>query len=196
MHIRGRFLTCANMISIARIPLSGLACLFIASGRTLAAGLCMFGAIASDSLDGMVARLTGTESDWGRILDPLADKVGIGAFLITLLVIVRIPLWFAGGIILRDILIGSFGLYLAGRLHSPPASSIWGKLSSMLISIFLVRQALWPSLQLSGELLPGVDVLGILAFCMAIISLISYASDAHGKLRKDPGNSEEYTSCI
>ena len=195
MHIRGRFLTCANMISIARIPLSGLACLFIASGSMSAAGVCMFCAIASDSLDGMVARMTGTVSDWGKILDPLADKVGIGAFLITLLVIGRIPLWFAGGIILRDILIGSFGLYLAGKLPSPPASSIWGKLSTMLVSIFLVRQALWPSFQLSGELLPGADILGILAFCWAIICLFSYASAAVSKLKNGP-SSEEYKSCI
>ena len=196
MHLEGRFLTCANMISISRIPLSGLACLFIVSGRNLAAGLCIFGAIASDALDGMIARMTGTESDWGKILDPLADKVGIGAFLITLLLIGRIPFWFAGTIIIRDVLIGSFGLYLAGRLPSPPASSIWGKLSSLLVSIFLVRQALWPSLQLSGELLPGTDVLGIIAFCMAIISLVTYASDAASELRKDPENGEEYTSCI
>ncbi|MEO8505697.1 MAG: CDP-alcohol phosphatidyltransferase family protein, partial [Acidobacteriota bacterium] len=43
------------------------------------AALLIFGAGVLDSLDGRIARLTGTESDFGREYDSLADVVTFGA---------------------------------------------------------------------------------------------------------------------
>jgi len=161
----------------------------------LAAAVFMAAAIVSDFIDGMVARATGTVSDWGKILDPLADKIGIAAFLITLTAIGRIALWFTMVIVIRDILIGCAGLYLVRRLPSPPVSNIWGKLSPLLISLHLARQALLPAIHWPGNLLPGLDLLGTSALCMAILSLAVYASRALSPLRKTSNTDRERTAC-
>ncbi len=195
MGVSGGFLTAANLISIARIPLSGLACFYIARGDGFAAAVFMAAAIVSDFIDGMVARVTGTVSDWGKILDPLADKIGIAAFLITLTVIGRIALWFTTVIVIRDLLIGCTGLYLVRRLPSPPVSNIWGKLSTLFISLHLARQALYPAVQWPGNLLPGLDLLGTSALCMAILSLAVYASGTLNRLRKTSNTDRKRTPC-
>jgi cardiolipin synthase len=195
MGVGGRFLTAPNLISMARIPLSGLACLSMARGNVTATAVFMTAAIASDFIDGMVARATGTTSNWGKILDPLADKIGIAAFLITLTAIGRIQVWFTVTIVTRDLLIGCTGLYLVHRLPSPPVSNTWGKLSSLLISLHLVRQALQPAVQWPGSLLPGLDLLGTSAFCMAILSLAVYASETRCMLRKTSNTDRKRTPC-
>jgi CDP-diacylglycerol--glycerol-3-phosphate 3-phosphatidyltransferase len=195
MGISGRFLTAANLISLARIPLSGLACLFVARGETAAAAVFIAAAVSTDFIDGMVARATGTVSDWGKVLDPLADKVGLAAFLVTLTVIGRVALWFSAVVVIRDLLIAGAGLYLVRRLPSPPSSNIWGKLSSLLVSIHLARQALLPSLQWPGYILPGLDILGTSALCMVILSLAVYASGALNLLGDHDNVHRKSTPC-
>jgi phosphatidylglycerophosphate synthase len=104
--------------------------------------------------------------------------VGIAAFLITLTLTGRVAVWFASVVVARDLLIAGAGIYLVRRLPSPPSSNIWGKLCSLLLSLYLARQALLPSLQWPGDILPGLDALGTSALCMVIISLAVYASGA------------------
>jgi CDP-diacylglycerol--glycerol-3-phosphate 3-phosphatidyltransferase len=195
MGVGGRFLTAANLISITRIPLSGLACLSLVHGDTAAIAVFVALAICSDWIDGMVARATRTVSDWGKVLDPLADKLGIAAFLITLTVMGRVAPWFAAVIVLRDLAIAAAGLYMVRRLPSVPSSSIWGKLSTVLVSLHLARQALAPSAQWPGTLLPGLDLLGTSALCMAVLSLALYASRALGQLGKTTGIHRKRTTC-
>jgi CDP-diacylglycerol--serine O-phosphatidyltransferase len=48
------------------------------NGQYVAAALAVFGAMLADSLDGFVARLTGTASDFGKEYDSLCDMVAFG----------------------------------------------------------------------------------------------------------------------
>ena len=71
----------ANWLTYTRVVLIVPILLLHESGyQLLAAGLVVVATI-TDGLDGYVARGTNTTSDWGRIADPLADKLFVNALL-------------------------------------------------------------------------------------------------------------------
>ena len=179
MRLQGPFWGVANLLSLSRIPLALIACWFVWRGDSVATAVAMLMAVATDALDGWVARRTGTESDWGRVLDPLADKLAFAFFLVTLLVMELVPLWLVAAVLGRDLIIGAGGLAIAGRLGRPPASNIWGKLATCALAAYLVRQALWPS----GGILWGAGPLGLAALALVIVSLIVYISTSVKRLR-------------
>jgi len=65
-------LTLSNLLSLARIPL-GVAFLGLTDPRLM--GIVVVAAASSDVLDGFIARVSGTVSHIGLILDPLCDKL-------------------------------------------------------------------------------------------------------------------------
>jgi len=179
LRLQGPFWGVANMLSLSRIPLALMACWFVWRGDPAATAMAMLLAVATDALDGWVARRTGTESDWGRILDPLADKIAFAAFLVCLTLLGRVPLWLVLVVVGRDLLIGAGGLAIVGRLGRPPSSNIWGKLATCALAAYLIRQALWPS----GGVLWGAGPLGLAALALVIASLIVYISTSVKRLR-------------
>jgi CDP-diacylglycerol---glycerol-3-phosphate 3-phosphatidyltransferase len=62
-------------------------------------------AALTDWYDGMIARRFGYQSEWGRFLDPLADKILTSAAFVGFVIIGLAPLWMVILIVLRDILI-------------------------------------------------------------------------------------------
>lgn len=179
MRLQGPFWGVANLLSLSRIPLALMACWFVWHGDRAATAMAMLLAVATDVLDGWVARRTGTESDWGRILDPLADKIAFAAFLVCLNLMGRVPLWLVLVVVGRDLLIAAGGLAIVGRLGRPLASNIWGKRATCALAAYLVRQALWPS----GGVLWGAGILGLAALVLVIASLIVYISTFVKRLR-------------
>ena len=80
---------------------------------TTFAGLVLFGAVvATDWVDGVIARATGQVSELGKVLDPVADRLAIAAGLIALVVRDAFPLWAALLILVRDVAILIAGLVL------------------------------------------------------------------------------------
>jgi cardiolipin synthase len=70
---------------------------------TEGAGLVLLAAtLATDWVDGYIARRTGQVSNLGKMLDPLADRLAIAAGLIAVLVRHAFPLWAALLILVRD----------------------------------------------------------------------------------------------
>ena len=70
------------------------------------AGLLVFGAVAStDWLDGYIARRTGQVSELGTLLDPLADRLAIGAALVCFILRGAFPLWAALLVLVRDVVV-------------------------------------------------------------------------------------------
>lgn len=62
-------------------------------------------AALTDWYDGMIARKYGYQSEWGRFLDPLADKILTSAAFIGFVVLGLASLWMVILIVLRDIVI-------------------------------------------------------------------------------------------
>lgn len=99
-------------------------------------------AVFLDFLDGFIARNFSQESDLGKIIDPLADKILVFSMLLILTIKFDFPLWLAVFIVLRDILIlwASFLLFKGKQMVK--TSLLIGKftfgLLSLLIFVFII----------------------------------------------------------
>ena len=131
----------ANIITVVRILLAPLfVWLVLLDGgehgiwRFIAAGL-FIAAIATDGLDGALARKRNLVTNSGIILDPIADKILIGGALIALALVAELPWWVVIVILAREIGITLFRLMaLADRVI--PASR-GGKLKTVLQAVTL-----------------------------------------------------------
>lgn len=112
-----RVVTLPNAISLLRILLIPVFVVLLANPETQVAGmLLMAGLMATDWVDGQLARRLGQVSNVGKLLDPVADRLIMAAALITLVVIDAFPLWAAAIVIGRDLLVLVVGgLYLLPR---------------------------------------------------------------------------------
>jgi cardiolipin synthase (CMP-forming) len=108
-----RVLTIPNLISSLRIALIPVFVVLIVDPDTRRAGLVLFVfVVATDWVDGALARAIGQVSDLGKVLDPVADRLAIAAGLIALVVADAFPLWAALLILVRDVTVLIAGLVL------------------------------------------------------------------------------------
>ncbi|MFL5766542.1 MAG: CDP-alcohol phosphatidyltransferase family protein [Actinomycetota bacterium] len=106
-------MTVPNVISFARILSIPVFVVLLLNDRTERAGLLLFGLVAaSDWVDGYVARRTGQVSELGKLLDPTADRLAIGAGLIALALAGAVPLWAVLLVIVRDVVVLAAGVSL------------------------------------------------------------------------------------
>jgi cardiolipin synthase (CMP-forming) len=111
-----RVLTIPNVISSLRIALIPVFVALIVEPDTRRAGLVLFViVVATDWVDGALARATGQVSDLGKVLDPVADRLAIAAGLIALVVVDAFPLWAALLILVRDLAVLIAGLVLLSK---------------------------------------------------------------------------------
>ncbi|MDE1919976.1 MAG: CDP-alcohol phosphatidyltransferase family protein [Candidatus Omnitrophica bacterium] len=138
-------LTFANKVTVGRIlivPFFIATVMYISSRhpilRWVALGLFLL-AVASDIIDGYIARTRGQKTRAGAILDPLADKMLLISAFICLYIKrayfsqIDFPLWFVVGIISRDVilLLGSMIIQLTtGKLEIEANRA--GKLTAFL----------------------------------------------------------------
>ncbi len=118
----GRLWTAANGLTAVRILTIPFIAWMVYNGGPIGPmfGLLLF-AIATDFFDGRLARWSGTVSEWGKVLDPTADKLAAAA--VTLALVLRpeahgppLPVWFVAAVIVRDTLIAVGGLVQTKRL--------------------------------------------------------------------------------
>jgi cardiolipin synthase (CMP-forming) len=111
-----RVATLPNLLSLLRILLIPVFVLLLLGDGTEAAGLALLAAVvATDWVDGYIARHTGQVSNVGKILDPVADRLALIAALVALVVRDAFPLWAALLVIARDVVILLAGVVLLVR---------------------------------------------------------------------------------
>jgi len=138
-----------------------------------------FVAYLSDLSDGFVARKFGQESGFGRIIDPLADKVFIAGTIIALLLQHLIPLWFVLIVIGRAALIFIGGVYLQRKKSILIQSNLMGKIAVVSVGLILVLSLFRTSVQ---ETLYSMMLILSLGFLAA--SLYMYIERFFKLLRK------------
>lgn len=141
MKIQREIYYASNLISILRlillIPVSYLLITSFETKNTLIIilVLCMY---FSDLLDGYLARKLNQVSEFGKIIDPLADKICVIVICVILLFIGKIPLWFVMIVVLRDLLILGFGIYLNKKKDIRLMSNFPGKTAVFSIGVVIL----------------------------------------------------------
>ena len=123
----------------------------------------------TDVLDGKIARKYNAISDFGKLMDPLADKLTQLSVLLTLSIKNIIPIWIVVILVLKETVMIAGASFLYGK--SLVVSSKWyGKLTTVLIYIAVVSSCLIEIFNL-----PDYDIyIYILAIIFALFSLIKY----------------------
>ena len=98
--------------------------------------------VLSDGLDGYIARRRKQVTQFGKVMDPLIDKILTVTIILSLIPLRGFPLWVAFLILLRDlaILLGSF-LLLKGRKIVPTSTPI-GKLTGFSYAMMVISYVL------------------------------------------------------
>ena len=118
----------------------------------------------TDFLDGYIARKYKSETDMGRILDPLADKILVISALILLAIKKDIPIWILEALFLRELILIIGSALIIKREEKIICPSIWGKLatvfifigiSGILLRIWITRYFLYIGVVIS--LVSGID---------------------------------------
>ena len=134
--------------------------------------------LASDYIDGYLARKWNAVSDLGRILDPLADKFAITSVGVVLIFLRGFPVWLALAMIARDAGILLAGLYMIRRDLPIPVSNNLGRITvgvfaaAMIIFLFRLNILKTPIVIISAFML----ILSWLSYGRTFLKAISSSS--------------------
>ena len=143
--------------------------------RWWAAGLFVVG-MATDGVDGWIARRYNLITDLGKILDPIADKVLTGGALIGLSLIGELPWWVTILILVREVGITIFRIAVLSKRVIP--ASRGGKLKT-IFQFLAITSALLPLQSIWGEWMNGVNIgLMTIAFVLTIGTGVAYLVEA------------------
>lgn len=177
----------ANKLTLLRIFLVPVFLVFIAFKAipygNLIATLIFVIASLTDKLDGYIARSRNQITSFGKLMDPLADKLLVTAALISLVEYQVVPSWAAVIIIAREFAVSGLRTVAASE-GTVIAASWWGKLKTVMqivcIMILLIKINIESYLPLSNYinerqwLIKFFDVAPSLSLYLAvIITLIS-----------------------
>ena len=141
-------MTKANIITLLRIllvPIFIVILLTEMENKEIIAFIVFLFAAISDAFDGYIARKFNQVTDLGKFLDPIADKLLISAALIALVSLGEIETWAAVVIILRELFMTAFRLYLLLKEASFSASKIAKNktlLQIIAICVFIIYKKL------------------------------------------------------
>ncbi len=123
----------------------------------------------TDFLDGYIARKNHLVTNFGKFMDPLADKLLVSAAMICLVSMGRIPAWMVIIIISREFAISGFRLIAADN-GIVIAASWWGKfktVSQMIMIILLIAN-------LGGVFTVLENIFKWIALILTVVSLADY----------------------
>jgi CDP-diacylglycerol--glycerol-3-phosphate 3-phosphatidyltransferase len=122
----------------------------------------------TDLLDGKIARKYNLVTNFGKFMDPLADKLLVCSAMIALVELGRIPAWIVIIIISREFIISGFRL-IASDNGVVIAASYWGKFKTTFQMIMVCLMIV--NIQQIKIL---TDIVMWIALVLTIVSLIDY----------------------
>lgn len=165
-----------NKLTIVRIVLIPFfaAALLYDSGNSqtmrIVANVLFIIASFTDLLDGKIARKYNLVTNFGKFMDPLADKLLVCAALICLIELGQVPAWMVIVIISREFIISGFRLVAADN-GVVIAASYWGKFKTtfqMIAVVLLIMNV--PALSLVAQITLWI------ALALTVISLVDYVA--------------------
>jgi CDP-diacylglycerol--glycerol-3-phosphate 3-phosphatidyltransferase len=117
----------ANRITLGRLALTVLFVVAVNSSwqyaRTAALVIFVIAGL-TDFVDGEIARRYGVITNFGKLMDPLVDKIMVAAAFISLVPLKAVPAWAATTIVARDFLITGLRLMASAKGRILPAESL------------------------------------------------------------------------
>ncbi|MBE7035586.1 MAG: CDP-diacylglycerol--glycerol-3-phosphate 3-phosphatidyltransferase [Ruminococcaceae bacterium] len=156
-----------TLLRIILVPLFMFCCMHLAGpyARLIATVIFVL-AFLTDWMDGYLARKNNQVTNFGKIMDPLADKMLTTAALVCLTAEGTVSAWVTVIILTREFIVSGIRIAAAAE-GNVIAASIWGKLKT-----------LWQSVALTAALLFGghivIDICIWIAAALTIISGVDY----------------------
>jgi CDP-diacylglycerol--glycerol-3-phosphate 3-phosphatidyltransferase len=122
-----------NVLTVVRIllvPVLIVALLEKSSGGDLLAAIVFAVASLTDAIDGYLARSRNSVTTFGKLMDPIADKLLIVAALIALVSLNRLQAWVAMVIICREFAVTALRLGMGAQQGVVISASVFGKLKT------------------------------------------------------------------
>jgi CDP-diacylglycerol--glycerol-3-phosphate 3-phosphatidyltransferase len=170
MYKAGDLKKIPNLLSLSRFLFAPLVFYFFSlegwTGKILTLAFLSL-LFVTDFFDGYLARKLNQESDLGRILDPLADKLLILLLIVALIIYRDLPLYVLFIVLGRDLAILIGGLYITITKKIVVESNIWGKAATvcMMAAVLIYVLDIWWYISLAGL---------ILGLFLIFISFVTY----------------------
>jgi cardiolipin synthase len=177
-----RILTIPNLLSLVRILAIPAFVALIVDRDTTFTGLIVFAVVvATDWIDGAVARATGQVSELGKVLDPVADRLAVAAGLIALAVRGAFPWWATALILARDVVLLIVGLWLLAARRVRIEVRYVGKVGTFT-TVVAIGCVAWGTLGYALE--HAFLAVGWIAFAVAIVEAYVAAAFYAGDVRR------------
>lgn len=183
-----------NALCVLRMLLIAPIAVLLLSGRPQPALLVFAVAALTDALDGFLAKRFGWQTELGKRLDPLADKLLLVTVFVVVAVLGSAPVWLAVSVVTRDVVITAGGLcflWLYGDPQGQP--TIVSKLNTFLQVAFvlgaLAREVLPTAVDVAAApaaspvMALGLSTLGALVFVTTVVSGLDYVLRYSAKAR-------------
>lgn len=141
----------------------------IPAGKWIALALFCIASL-TDMLDGKIARKYNLITNFGKFMDPLADKLLVCSAMIAMIELDRIPCWVVIVIIAREFIISGFRL-VASDNGVVIAAGWWGKIKTVVQMIMIIVLIC----DFGGETAAVIEnILIYAALALTVISLVDY----------------------
>jgi CDP-diacylglycerol--glycerol-3-phosphate 3-phosphatidyltransferase len=168
--------TPSNIISLMRAMMVFPAIFAIVAHLYILVAAIFLTALVSDLLDGFLARRLNSVSEFGKVIDPLADKIFGGGVAIAMTAYGLVPVWFLVVILARDLVIVTAGIWARKKLGVVLPSNYPGKAAVLAIGFTL----LFVITGVSGGVIVFMEYVSL---ALMAVSLVMYARRLGGLLK-------------
>ena len=184
---KGKILTIPNLLSLIRILLIPLfVWLYLGEENVPATAVVLVLSGLTDALDGFIARHYHMVSDFGKALDPFADKLTQFAMLCCL--VVRFPrmLWLIIVLCVKEVLVASSQLLVIRKTELVLGAEWHGKITTILLYAVMILHLLWLDI-------PATLSWSLVGLCigMLLLSGVLYGIRNYRTIRENQAKAKE-----
>jgi len=172
-----------NILTVLRFFLIPFTIYFLTRNEYIAAMIILTISGLTDILDGAIARKFNLITNFGKLIDPLADKITQVSILGTLVVKNIIPLWILVVVLVKEAAMVAGASFLYGK-ELVVSSKWYGKAATVLFYFAIVLSMIFRDLKIQNS----IDlIIYYIAVAMTIFSLIMYFREFYmkGYLKKE-----------
>ncbi len=144
---KNQIFTIPNLLSTVRLALIPLIIrLYCVNQNHIAAVMVILISGVTDIIDGFVARRFNMVSDFGKILDPVADKLTQGAIIVCLVKRYKLMWGLIAFFVVKELIMAAMGLFVIKKKGSVNSAKWYGKVNTVVLYISMMVLILFPGM--------------------------------------------------